>query len=131
MKNKGLSIHCHHNTLVEYCYDYKERVHAIKTTKPTNEIPTRLKLFKLLPEEAIAELPERLKKTYAELEKAGAEWKKTYAELEKADAEWKKTYAEWKKAYAEWKPQAQKVWHDKWCGCKEWNGEEIVFPERR
>ena len=111
---KGLSIHCHHNRLLEYCYDYDERVEAIKTDKPKSEQKIRLRLFKLLPQEAIADLPKALVKAYAEWEKADAEWKK-------ADAEWKKAYAEWKKAYAE-------EWHQKWCGCKEWNGREIVFP---
>jgi len=124
---KGLSIHCHHNILVEYCYDYEERVRAIKGDKPQNEQEIRLRLFKLLPPEAIDELPIKLvkadakrKKADAELKKADAEWKKAYAEREKA-------YAELKKADAEWKKADRDAWHKKWCGCKEWNGEELVF----
>uniref|UniRef100_A0A6M3LBC2 Uncharacterized protein n=1 Tax=viral metagenome TaxID=1070528 RepID=A0A6M3LBC2_9ZZZZ len=160
---QGLSIHCHHNILVEYCYDYDERVNAIKDTKPKNEQEIRLRLFKLLPQEAIDELPERLvkadaewRKAYAERKKASAKWEgayakweKAYAEWEKADAEWAKADAEWKKAYAEWKKaDAERVkayaewegayderwnkeaWHKKWCGCKEWNGKEIVFENK-
>ncbi len=170
-KKQGLSIHCHHNILVECCYDYDERVRAIKEDKPRREQKIRLRLFRLLPQEAIDELPERLnkayaewkkayaeckkadaeckkadaecKKAYAEWKKADAEWNKAYAEWNKADAEckkadaewnkadaeWNKADAEWNKAYAECKKASKEIWHKKWCGCKEWNGEEIKFEE--
>ena len=36
----------HHNILLEWCYNYDERVEAIKTTKPENEVPTRLREFR-------------------------------------------------------------------------------------
>ena len=87
-KIKGLSIHCHHNGLIEYCYDYDKRVEYIKTSKPKSEIKTRLKLFKMLSKEAINALPKRLIKADAEREKAYAEREKAYAEREKANAEW-------------------------------------------
>lgn len=109
----GLAIHCHHNILVEYCYDYDERVEAIKRDKPQNEQKVRLRLFKILPQEAIDDLPKRLVE-------ADAEW-------EKADAEWEKANAEWEKVYAEWEKADQEIWHKKWCGCKEWNGVEVIF----
>ena len=64
---KGLSIHCHHDILVEYCYDYKERVKYIKNEKPKEEIKTRLRLFKILPEKALKDVP----KYY---QKADVEW---------------------------------------------------------
>jgi hypothetical protein len=95
----GLSIHCHHDTLFEHCYNYDERVEAIKKDKPEHEQEIRLRLFKLLPKEAIDELPD---------------------ELVKADTKWEKAWTEWKKA-------DQEIWHKKWCGCKEWDGQEIVF----
>ena len=119
MKNNviksGLSIHCHHNILVEHCYDYDERVEAIKRDKPQNEQEIRLRLFKLLPKEAIDELPDEIKKAYAE-------WNKACAELDKA-------YTERDKARAEWKKADQEIWHKKWCGCSYWDGREIVFKE--
>ena len=148
MKIKGLSIHCHHDNLFEYCYDYDERVEAIKQDKPKNEQEIRLRLFKMLPQEAITELPKGLVKAYAERqkadaewEKASAEWEKAYAEWEKASAKWGKAYAERQKVYAEWqKADAERqkadvewqkadaeAWHKKWCGCEEWNGKEILF----
>ena len=104
MTNSGLSIHCHHDILIENCYDYDERVEAIKNDKPENEQEIRLRLFKLLSKEAIDELPEGLIKANAERDKA-------YAERDKANAKW----------------TDKEAWHKKWCGCKEWNGEEIIF----
>ena len=155
MVKKGLSIHCHHDILMEYCHDYDKRVQYIKTNKPKNEIEIRLKLFKLLSKEAVNALPKRLikadaerkkayalwekadvewekanaerKKAYALWEKADAVWEKEYAEWKKANAERKKAYAEWEKEYAEWKGKEE--WHKKFCGCKEWNGKEIIFKE--
>ena len=109
MLKQGLSIHCHHDTLLEYCYDYDERVEAIKRDKPEHEQEIRLRLFKMLPRKAIAELPKKLMKAYAE---------------------WGKAYAEWEKAYAEWDNSAQKIWHDKWCGCKNWKNGIIDFTEQ-
>src|SRR3990167_1409512 len=104
MMKQGLSIHCHHNVLIEYCYDYDERVIAIKRDKPENERKIRLRLFKLLPQEAIDELPKRLVKAYAK---------------------WRKACAKREKAYA--KRRGRETWHKKFCGCKEWDGEKIVF----
>ena len=139
--NSGLSIHCHHNALIEYCYDYKERVKYIKENKFKNEQEIRLRLFKILPKEAEKDLLERYLKAYTECKKADAKWIKTYAEWKKANteqvktytkwikanAEWTKAYAEWEKAYAEWPQKSKDAFHKKWCGCKEWNGKELVF----
>jgi hypothetical protein len=123
----GLSIHCHHNILVEHCYNYDERVEAIKRDKPQNEQEIRLRLFKLLPKEAIEELPTAWRRTCAEWNKAYAEWCKADAEWHKADAELDKADAEWCKADAEWCKEGQEIWHKKWCGCTNWNGNEIIF----
>lgn len=152
---KGFAIHCHHNILINYCYDYDERVRAIKNNKPLNEQEIRLRLFKMLPEGALKELPERLQKaaieyeeTYIKWNKTDVEWNKADAERvkadvkrKKADAEWNKAVAEWnkavaervkadvkrKKADAEWGQTNQLAFHKKWCGCKEWVNGEIVF----
>ena len=158
MKKQGFSIHCHHNILVEWCYDYDEIVEAIKKTKAENEQETRLKLFKILPDEALKEIPQSIIKAYTEWYKASAEWEKAYAEWQKAyaewkeesaewnkapaewykasaewykaSAEWKKASAEWQKAYDEWSIEDKNNFHQKWCGCKEWDGKEIVFPNK-
>ena len=149
MKNAGLSIHCHHSILIEYCYSYKERVDYIKKNKPKHERKPRLRLFKLLPKEAIDELPEYLIKADAEWDKAVIKMDKAYtefslgrdriqafnecweatAELDKATTERNKAYIERDKACVRWWKADGEAWHAKWCGCKEWNGKEIVFKK--
>ena len=109
-KNKGFFWHIHHHILLEYCYDYKERVEAIKEDKPENEIPTRLRLMKPVK----AKLPK-------EFMKARQEYEKAWQEYEKAGQEYKKTLLKYK-------PLFEKL-HKKECGCKEWDGEEIVFKK--
>jgi len=123
-KITGLAIHLHHGMLFEWCFDFDERVEDIKQNKPKHEQDIRLRLFKMLPNAAVEELPESLKKASTELEKS-------VAELQKADAEREKAYAEWKKAYAEWSESGQAAWHKRWCGCIEWDGREIQFNERK
>src|SRR3990167_3726568 len=159
---KGLSIHCHHAVLVEYCTDYEARVNYIKATKPEHENELRLKLFKLLSNEAFNDLPEKYVKAYADWQKADADRQKAYADLlkayadrqkayadllkvdadwlkadadrqkadadwQKADADWQKADADWQKADADWPIKEKEAFHKKWCGCKEWNGKELVF----
>ncbi len=51
MKKAGVAFHCHHGTLVEFCYDYDERVKFIKENKFKEEQTLRLRLFKLIPED--------------------------------------------------------------------------------
>ncbi len=41
---KGMFWHVHHDELLEYCYDYDERVRFIKENKPKNERELRLRL---------------------------------------------------------------------------------------
>lgn len=44
-----MTFHLHHHILLEYCYDYDERVRFIKREKPKEEQKLRLRLFKLIP----------------------------------------------------------------------------------
>src|SRR3990167_237408 len=121
-KDAGLSIHCHHDLLIEYCTSYDERVDYIKKNKPIHEREIRLRVFKLLSDEAIAALPKGLVRANADWEKADADRQKAYADRQKADADWQK-------ADADWPQQARDAWHKKWCGCSEWNGKELVFKK--
>src|SRR3990167_6045180 len=116
----GFAIHCHHDILVERCYNYDERVEYIKKNKLENELKIRLRLFKILPKKSEKDIPERYLKAYAEWEKAYAEWKK-------ANAEWNKAHAERKKADDEWPQESKDAFHKRWCGCKEWNGKKLIF----
>lgn len=111
----GLAIHCHHDILAEYCYDYDVRVEEIKN-KPKHEVKTRLRLFRILPDKAKKDFPER--------------YLKAYAEWNKANVEWDKVNAEWEKANAEWPQESRDAFHKKWCGCEKWNGTKLVFGEK-
>jgi hypothetical protein len=112
--NSGLAWHVHHEIMIEWCYDLDERLDYIKSNKPSNEISTRIKCFSLLTQRSIDSLP-------ADLNKADADWRKASADLNKADADWRKADADWRKADREF-------FHTKFCGCTEWNGETLVFP---
>jgi hypothetical protein len=117
----GFAFHLHHEKLAEWCADYDGRVKYIKSDKPKDEQPLRLKLFRLIPTE---QLPAEWRKAYAEWQKAYAEWQKAGAEWQKADAEWQKADAEWQKAGAELSPFFE-ILHKKLCKKCPWNGTTI------
>ncbi len=127
--NKGFAIHCHHDILVEYCYDYQERVKAIKETKPKNEQAIRLKLFKILPKQAIKDIPVNYQKAYANYQKADANYQKADANYQKALTNWVKAYTNCQKIYDNWSQKSKDAFHKKWCGCKEWKNNQICFKE--
>ena len=114
---KGFYWHVHHDKLIEWCYDYQERVDYIKSEKPTNEIETRLRLFK--PVKNIKGLPKEYVEAWKKYDEA---WKKYVEARKKCDEARKKCDEAWKKCDFE-----LEALHKKECGCKEWNGKEIVF----
>jgi hypothetical protein len=131
---RRLAIHCHHDTLVEWCWDYDERVRFIETEKPANERATRLRLFKLLPPEALADLSTKLQQVHAEMVKGDADLDKANNDPESTTAARLKARAtrdtamyNWHEEYGKWPKRAQKAWHARWCGCMEWDGREIRF----
>ena len=107
----GESIHCHHNTLFEYCYNYQERVDYINQYKPESERKVRIERFFILTKEQVAMLPigfveaskkdHEASKKYAEASKKRAEAIEEYAEASKKRAEAEKKYIETEKKYAE------------------------------
>ena len=131
-KNKGLSIHCRHNILVEYCYDYEGRV-AVINGKPLGEVETRLKLFKMLSDEAIADLPE----AWVKADKIRVEAYKVWVEVEVCTAREEACTAHqdavraYREIYKAWNKTDKARWHQKWCGCTEWDGEQILFLGRK
>ena len=143
MKNAGMFWHVHHNKLVEYCYDYKKRVAYIKNNKPPNEVSLRLKLFKPVKGKLPAKFTEACKacdevnKVYGEARKAYHVACKAYCEAYNAYCETRKACDEANKAYCEAYNacnEACKAYeldliklHAKEGGCKEWNGEEVIF----
>ena len=86
-RKSGLAFHCHHEVLVEYVWDYDERVDYIKRNKLASEVDLRLRLFQLIP---TSKLPDELNKALAEYDKAWAEYDKALAKYNKARAEYDK-----------------------------------------
>ena len=123
-EQKGFYWHVHHSKLAEWCYNYDERVDAIRKNKPKNEIKTRLRLLK--PVKDVKAIP----KEYREADK---KWREAEKKLEEAEKKWEKAWKKleeaekkWEEAWKKYAPQLEKL-HKKECGCKEWNGKEIVF----
>ena len=144
-KEEGFTWHCHHNILMEWCYDYETRVEIIKANKPANEIPTRLRLFKFvkgkLPKEII-ENGRKRKETERKLGEARLKWgeaRRKWHETELNEA-WRKYDEAWRKYDEAWQelnksisrhlPELEAL-HKRECGCKEWNGSEIVFGKKQ
>ena len=155
-RNEGWAIHLHHDMLVEWCEDYKERKKYIIENKGKNEIKTRLRLFKLLPKKAVSEIPIAYRaacKAWLEADKAWLDADKAYQEAYEAwldagsayqeagnayhraaDKAWRdagKAWLEadkaWRETYEEWRDADKAKFHEKWCGCKAWNGEKLIF----
>jgi len=130
-KNKGFCWHVHHKILMEYCYDYKGRVDAIKRDKPANEVHIRLQLFKFVK----GKLPKRLLKAGKACVEAGKAYKKAgkpYSEAWKAYNEAGKAHNEAEKAYNEAEKAYEKeidILHKKECPNCPWDGKEIVFND--
>ena len=118
--NKGLSIHLHHDVLVEYCFNYDERVEYIKEEKAVEEQETRLRLFKILPKEAEEDLP----KGYLE---ADQKWEEAHQKWEEAYQKWKEAYQKWEEANQKWNKKSKEAFHKKWCGCVFWKNGVINF----
>ncbi len=81
MRKSGVAFHCHHDSLLEYVYDFDERVDYIKRYKPKGERELRLRLFKLIPNEC---LPGRGSGEWAAYDKARAACDKARAACDKA-----------------------------------------------
>jgi len=48
-RQAGFAFHVHHDQLMEFCFDYAERIEYIKNHKPQGEQKLRLRLFRLIP----------------------------------------------------------------------------------
>ena len=117
----GMAVHVHHDILFEYCHNYQERVDYINKEKPEHERKTRIKLFAMLTQEQIAMLP----KEFVEERQKYDEVSQKYNEaMQKYDEARQKC----NEASQKYKPQLEEI-HKKICGCKEWDGTELVFPK--
>jgi len=126
---KGLAFHCHHDTLVEYVYDYEERVKVIKQTKPKDEQELRLRLFKMIPDEL---LPKKGLATYLKTGDAyyrardayDSAWDACHSAWDAYDKAWYAYDKAWDAYYTNNKTTLEKLHAKLYPDCP-WNGETI------
>lgn len=151
----GLGMHCHHDVLFEWVWDFDERVADIRANKPKEEQELRLRLFKMVP---VKLTPGRRSKLWVALNKAWAAYNKARVAHNKALAACNKAWAAQDKAEAAYdkaqvacdkalaacskaKVACDKAWdayneeyvkeldalHEKLCPDCPWDG-ETIFP---
>ncbi len=149
----GLYWHCHHDRLLEFCYDYQERVDYIMMYKPKSEIKTRLRLFKPVKKlskstiiliKKIAEQKKRTEKAHDKYIDFAVDYvmspsphqKILLAKKENLRKRYRIEDDKDNDLYFKLQdlldnhPFWEKL-HKKECNCKEWNGNEIVFSRSR
>jgi len=109
-RNSGFAFHVHHDRLVEFCTDYKERAAYIRENKPADEIELRLRLLKLIPLNRLPLPLDEALKAYFEALKACDEARKAYGEARKACDEARKACDEALKAYFEALKACDEAW---------------------
>ena len=146
MKRKeGLAFHCHHDVLVEYVYDYDDRVKYIKQNKPKAERELRLKLFKLIPEDKLpgagsgardAFVKERVAfvKAGDAFVKAWVAYNKAWVAYNKAGDAYNKARDAYNKAWVayckEYKEELEQL-HTELCPDCTWDGKTIFTGEKK
>ena len=118
MTKRGLAFHVHHNVLVDYCYNYDERVACIKSNDAPAEQELRLRLFHMIPADR---LPLQLVESQAAYEKA-------QAACDKAWAAYVESQAAYDKAQAACEPEIQAL-HAELCPNCPWDG-KTIFQRR-
>jgi len=108
MRKSGLAFHCHHDILMEYVYDYNERVDFIKEYKPPEEVGLRLRLFKMIPYDKVPKKGlDAYLKAFAAYDKAANALDKAYGALQKEINSFEKA----KDAYPKKRKAHDKAWH--------------------
>jgi len=144
MTKHGFFWHVHHDVLLEYCYDYDERVRYIQRWKPWLEVKERLRLFQPVK----GKLPAEVIRTGKACGKAGKAYDKAWEVCAKAGACGKaydgscgKTYDNARKDYKRvmitycdalntHRPAIEKL-HDKECQNCLWDGKKLVFGQMK
>ena len=78
----GLYWHVHHDTLLEFCTGYRERIDYIRKEKPAAEVETRLRLMRPV----TGELPDSLTNAGVEVGKASVEFDVGYVYVYKVSS---------------------------------------------
>ena len=124
-KISGLAFHCHHDTLIEYVWDFDERVTYIKSEKLENGVEIRLRLFKMLSPEMVAEIPENVRQAHEAWRLAYAVYRQAEEARERGEEVWRQADGVWYQAEEARERACKVLWdsevfHKKWCGCAEW-----------
>ena len=133
--------HCHHDKLIEWCYDYKERVKYIRENKPENEIELRLKLFKPVKGKLPKEVKEAGQKCYEMCQKYDEAcqkykeaWQKYYEAWQEACQKYKEAWQKYYEAWQKYDEACQKYskeieeLHKQECPDCSWDG-KTIFPD--
>jgi len=135
-KNAGFTWLCHHDVLLEWCYDYKGRVRFIWAYKPPNEVPIRLQWFQFVK----GKLPVEVIKARRASEKAVKAQDKAWVVYDKeacvealescnkAMESYNKAVAAYRTALKKHKPAIEKLHAEECSGCP-WNGKKLVFEK--
>jgi len=135
MKNKTeFYWHIHHDKLVEPLTEpIENRIKYIKKEKPENERELRLKLLKKVKGKLPAKFVKareayyKAREAYYKAEEAYIKAREAYYKAREAYVKARSAYY---KAWEECKTEIEKL-HKKECGCKYWNGREIVFSQEK
>jgi len=119
MSKSGVTFHCHHDILLEYCYDYDERVSYIKKHKPKDEQELRLRLFKMIPEDRLSQ--DGLKDYYKVAE--------AYNKAQEAYRKAREAYDKAQEAYIKKNSKALNELHNELCPDCPWDG-KTIFSKR-
>lgn len=137
-QKSGLAFHVHHDTLIEYCTDYDDRVDYIKKYKPFEQRELRLWLFQLIP---IERLPQDGLKAYIKAWRVGD---KAREEAREAYEKPWEVYDKAREAYVKTKEAHDKAWkaylsrnqraleklHEELCLNCPWDG-KTIFPKEK
>ena len=126
MSKSGVTFHCHHGVLFEYCYDYDERVRYIKKHKPKDEQELRLRLFKMIPEDRLSQ--DGLK-AYDKAREAYVKAWEAYDKAREAYRKAREAYDKAQEAYIKKNSKALNELHNELCPDCPWDG-KTIFSKR-
>ena len=142
---KGIALHCHHNKLYEYVYDYNERVEHIKENKPEGEVELRLRLLKMIPDDKLPARLVRAREAYDKAREAyGKAWEaygkareahngeacgKAWEAYGKAWEAYDKVVEAYDKVEVDCRPEMEKL-HKELCPLCPWDGRTIFKEEK-
>ena len=130
MKRKsGLAHLCHHDIHWEFCFDYEERVEFINLHKPIEEQPSRLKWFKLVPDDKIPGNDSPAWEAYHTARKAYDTAREDYVTAWEAyDTAWEAYLTAWKAYVTAFSKELDQLHAKLFPGCP-WDG-KTMFPEK-